>query len=90
MPEIRSENGRFFMEDQGQTVAEITFSSLGDNVISIDHTFVSPQLRGKGIAEQLIRKVIEYAREENLKINPTCSYAGYHFDKFPEDRDLLN
>lgn len=89
MLDIQSENGRFFMEDQGKAVAEVTFTSLGDNVISIDHTFVSPSLRGKGIAEQLLRKVIDYARAEKLKIIPSCSYAGYHFDKFPEDRDVL-
>lgn len=90
MQDIQSEQGRFFIGEKGNTVAEITYSSLGDHVINIDHTFVSPSLRGKGIAEQLIRKVIEYARAEGLKINPSCSYAAHHFNKFPEDRDLLH
>lgn len=89
MPEIQSENGRFFIEEDGD-VAEVSYTSLGENVISIDHTFVPPSLRGKGLGEQLIRKVIEFARAENLKINPACSYATHHFDKFPEDHDLLN
>lgn len=90
MMEIQSDNGRFYIKEHGKNVAEITFTSLGNDVISIDHTFVDSSLRGKGIAEKLIRKVIDYARTENLKINPTCSYAAYHFDKFPEDRDLLH
>ena len=90
MPEIKSGNQVFYIEDNGQRTAEVTFSDMGDGVISIDHTFVSPALRGQGIAEQLIRKVIEHARAQHLKIIPACSYAGYHFDKFPEDRDVLS
>ncbi|SMF87052.1 hypothetical protein SAMN05661091_3605 [Paenibacillus uliginis N3/975] len=89
MSEMRSENGRFYFEEKGTTTAEVTFSPMGVKVISIDHTFVSPSLRGKGIAEQLIRGVISHARSENLKIIPSCSYAEHHFDKFPEDRDVL-
>ncbi|NMO97012.1 GNAT family N-acetyltransferase [Paenibacillus lemnae] len=89
MNEIQSSSGRYYVEEQGNVQAEVNFSSQGDGVISIDHTFVSPELRGQGVAEQLIRKVIEYARQEQLKIIPACAYASHHFEKFPDDRDLL-
>lgn len=86
---IQSKSGSFFIKDDGKTVAEITYSPQGNGVISIDHTYISPSLRGQGIADELVRKVIGYAREEDLKIIPACSYAGHYFDKNIDDRGLL-
>ncbi len=41
-------------------------------IISI---FVSEQLRGQGIAQKLLNKVIDLALSKNKKIIPICSYA---------------
>ncbi|SEL82003.1 hypothetical protein SAMN04488688_10651 [Paenibacillus sp. cl141a] len=87
---IQSESNSFYIEDNGKKVAEISYSPQGNGVISIDHTYISPGLRGQGIADELVRKVIDYAREENLKIIPACSYAGHYFDKNLDDRVLLH
>ncbi|AWP28307.1 GNAT family N-acetyltransferase [Paenibacillus sp. Cedars] len=86
---IQARTGGFFLEDNGKTVAEISYSPQGEGVISIDHTYISPGLRGQGLADELVRKVIDYAREEELKIIPACSYAGHYFDKNMDDRVLL-
>ncbi|ANA82126.1 GCN5-related N-acetyltransferase [Paenibacillus vortex V453] len=86
---IQARTGGFFLEDNGKTVAEISYSPQGEGVISIDHTYISPGLRGQGLADELVRKVIDYAREEELKIIPACSYAGHYFDKNLDDRVLL-
>jgi len=87
---IQARSGGFFIEENGKTAAEITYTPQGEGVISIDHTYISPSLRGQGIGEELVRKVIEYARTEELKIIPACSYAGHYFDKNIEDRSLLH
>lgn len=87
---IQTKPGSFFIEDNGKKVAEISYSPQGNGVISIDHTYISPGLRGQGIADELVRKVIGYARAEDLKIIPVCSYAGHYFDKNVEDRVLLH
>lgn len=87
---IQARVGGFFIEEQGKKAAEITYSTQGNGVISIDHTYITPSLRGQGIGEELVRKVIEYARGQNLRIIPACSYAGHYFDRNIEDRDLLS
>jgi predicted GNAT family acetyltransferase len=33
--------------------------------------------------------MIEHARTHGLKVRPTCSYVIKMFERFPEDRDLL-
>jgi predicted GNAT family acetyltransferase len=68
--------------------AEMTYGRNGDGVIVADHTFVPPEHRGKGIAEQLIARVMEDARREAFKIVPQCSYVAAQFRRHPEWADL--
>ncbi len=53
------------------------------------HTFVPPELRGRGIAEKLVRTALEHARSERLKVVPACSYVGVFIERHPEFRPLL-
>jgi len=55
----------------------------------IDATFTPNEYRGRGLAAELTKAAIEYARENALKIVPNCSYAAGYFEKHPEYRDLL-
>ena len=40
-----------------------------------DHTFVDPSLRGQGVAEQLVDRVVEEMEKENKKIIASCPYV---------------
>ena len=51
MPFITEKNRIVYQQD-GQTLAEITFPDFEDGVVNIDHTFVDPVLRGQGVAGQ--------------------------------------
>ncbi|TCN27097.1 GNAT family N-acetyltransferase [Mesobacillus foraminis] len=75
MRSIKSGEKGFFIEEGGRQLAEITYTPVDENTLSIDHTYVSEELRGQGIAKQLVEKVIDKARGENKKIIPICSYA---------------
>lgn len=90
MAEILKGTQKFYIGDsEDNYLAEITFSNKGDKVISIDRTYVADELRGQRIAQQLVQRVIDFAREEDLKIIPTCSYAKTFFEKNPADHDVL-
>jgi len=73
--EIIQGNNKFYIGDEAQPEAEITFQPSGQDTITIDHTYTDPSLRGQGIAKALVLKVTDYAKENNLKIIPLCSYA---------------
>ena len=83
-------DNRIFMNDEnGKTIAEVTFPNLDDNTIIIDHTFVDDSLRGQGIAAKLMLEVIKYAKENNKNIKATCSYALMWFEKNKDEyKDL--
>ncbi len=86
---IQAEEGRFFIEEDGQMLAEITYRRPDQQQLLIDHTYVSETLRGQSIGEQLVRHVVDQARQENSKIIPECSYAKHQFEKHPEYADVL-
>lgn len=44
-------------------------------VMTITHTSVDPEVRGRGIASELMRVAMDTARADQWKVIPACSYA---------------
>jgi len=57
--------------------------------ILFTHTEVPPALRGQGIAAQLVRVALDYARESGLTVVPLCWYVDAFIRRHPEYQDLL-
>jgi predicted GNAT family acetyltransferase len=55
----------------------------GEQVV-FTHTFVPPELRGQGIADKLVRAALEWARAEQRRVVPACSYVAAFIRKNPE------
>ena len=53
------------------------------------HTFVPPELRGKGIAEKLVRAGLDDARAASRAIVPACSYVAAFIQRHPEYQPLV-
>ena len=70
-------------------IAEITFYFSDDKTIVIDHTYVSENLKGKGVATMLLDKTVEYARNKNYKIVPLCSFAVKKLHESDKYKDVL-
>jgi uncharacterized protein len=62
---------------------------LADGRMVFTHTLVPPELRGRGIAEQLVRAGLEFARAENRRVVPQCSYVAAFIQRHPEFQPLL-
>ncbi len=92
MEVLQKDNGKkglFFIEENNVIVAEMTYVWTGIDRIIIDHTEVSPQLKGKGAGRLLVMKAVEYARLKGIKIIPLCPFAKSVFDKTSEIKDVL-
>jgi hypothetical protein len=81
--------GMFFIEDEGDVVAELVYGSGGDNTIIIEHTEVDESLRGQNIGYELVQRTVEHARTHGLKVAPVCPFAKAVFDKKPDFGDVL-
>ena len=81
--------GKFFIEENDRQIALMTYKKTGDGVITIDHTEVDSNFRGKGLGEDLVEAGVKYARANSLKIVPTCVFAKKLIDLKPEFQDVL-
>jgi len=82
-------NGRFFLEEDGQEIAFMTYVFAGDDKFIIDHTVVNPDQEGKGLGKKLVKAGVEFAREKGYKIIPLCPYAKSVIEKTTEYHDIL-
>lgn len=70
-------------------IGEMTFDYVTKDAININHTWVNPEFRGKGIAKKLLDFVIEMVRENEYKVSSTCSYASSIFTKSNDYDDVV-
>lgn len=84
------EPGRIFtVNEDGNTIAEVTFPQIQDKVVNIEHTFVDNSLRGQGIASVLMQETAKQLRSEGKTAVLTCSYAKKWFSSHHEFQDVV-
>jgi uncharacterized protein len=79
----------FFVENDGNVLAEMTYTMPSPEKMIIEHTEVSDELRGQNAGYQLVNTAVEYARTHQLKIIPLCPFAHSVFKKKAEYADVL-
>jgi hypothetical protein len=78
---------RFEAEVEGK-ISFADYEVQGERMI-FTHTFVPPELRGRGLAEKVVRVALEHARNERLCVVPACSYVEVFIERHSEFRPLL-
>jgi predicted GNAT family acetyltransferase len=68
------EQHRFVSQLDGQE-AVLDYKLLPDNGIDFTRTFVPEALRGRGIAEKLVRTGIAWARDQDYDMQASCWYV---------------
>ncbi len=81
--------GLFFVEQDGNILAEMSYSIPSADKIIIEHTEVSDELKGMDTGYQLVHAAVEYARTHHIKIIALCPFANAVFKKKPEYADVL-
>ncbi len=83
-------SGDFTAVLEGREAGKMTYTASGENKFSIDHTEVVSTYKGKGVGKELLNTAAEYARNNNYKIIPICSYAKTLMERSSEYDDVLN
>jgi uncharacterized protein len=81
--------GSFFIKENDDILAEMTYYLKGENTMVIDHTEVDERLRGRNVGYELVNRGVEFARSEGLKIVPACEFARSVFDREESFKDVL-
>ena len=82
------QRGLFYIEDDKGVIGELTYRRDGENVLTIDHTEVKKEMENQGIGTWLVKESVEYARENDLKIEPLCPFAEVQFDLHKSYQDV--
>lgn len=70
----------FQYKQDGELLADISWVQKGD-IMTMNHTVVSPKLQGQGIAKKLLDRAADYARDNHYKMEAVCSYVVAAFQK---------
>jgi predicted GNAT family acetyltransferase len=77
-----------FEAQVGDSLALCNYRRLGDLLV-LHHTEVPQALQGQGVAADLVAAALAWAREQGLRVRPTCSYVASYMRRHPETQDLL-
>jgi uncharacterized protein len=79
--------GEFYIEREGRRVGELTYSDASGAMV-VGHTWIDPSLRGGRLAPNLVEAAVAFARRENRKIIPVCSYVRAVFNRSDQYADV--
>ncbi len=87
--EDNGREGRFVLYEAEQAAGEITYQWAQEpRRMVIEHTGVDAAFGGKGYGKLLVQKAIEFARAEQVLIQPLCSFVVAAFDRDESLSDL--
>ena len=72
-------HGFYIYGEDKEILARLEYKRNG-NILIFDHTVVSDKLKGQGIAGKLLEEAVAFARGNNYKVNPVCSYVVKKFE----------
>lgn len=75
---------QLYDDTQGE-LGLLYYSWSGKDRLIITHTEVKPEMRGRNLGKLMLQEIVDYARAQNLKIIPRCSYASAVFRKKKEE-----
>jgi len=87
--EFTTEKNRIYKAESNKTIAEVLFPDKGEGVVAITRTYVDKSLRGKGVADEMLRAVVAELQAQGKQAVAVCSYAVEWFEKHPEYEGLL-
>ena len=69
--------------------SSLSYSQPNHRRLVLEHTFVPPQDRNRGIAEMLTRQALAFAEDRGLQVVPECGYVRKFIEEHPKFQTLL-
>ena len=86
----RSGNGGIITLSNDEEIGRLTYTiAPEENKMIISYVLVHPKFEGRGMGKYLVEEGIRFARENNWKIYPHCSYARSVMNRMNDVDDIL-
>lgn len=69
--------------------AYLSYAIIDDSTLNYNHTIVPKELGGRGLGTALVKHALDYAKENDKKVVPSCSFVASHINRCAEYQDLL-
>ena len=79
---------RLIDEENNEDIGYISFEIKNDTIIIIS-TVIYEKYQGKGMASTLIKEILGYAKNNNSKIKPLCSFVIHYIEKHQEYKQMV-
>lgn len=79
---------RQFQLPSEQGEARLSYRVVDAQTLDFSSTYVEPGRRGRGLAAEVVRAGLDYARAEGKRVIPSCSYVRAYLRRHPEYADL--
>jgi uncharacterized protein len=76
--------GLFSIEEDGDRIAKM-YVTVMPGILRAIHTEVDQKAEGRGLAKQLLVTMVQYARDNDLKVIPDCPYVRAQFERRPDE-----
>ena len=88
---VQGQGGKYVAHLEGEHVTgylEWEPAGSGDDIRVATHTVVPRAIGNRGVAAELVKRLVSDARERDFKIVPQCSYVDALFERNPDWADL--
>lgn len=82
------EEETFILSIKGKE-ASLKYRKLDSSTLELYSTFVPAEGRGQGLAGTLTKEALEYAKDNNYSVRPTCSFVSAYIEKHKEYQKLV-
>jgi uncharacterized protein len=82
-------SGKRFTAYTGSGLAYISYERPDEQTIDLQHTVVPEADRGRGVGASLVEAAIRHARENGLRVIPTCPFVKAWLEKHPQHQDSV-
>jgi predicted GNAT family acetyltransferase len=70
-------------------VAHLSYERAAAKVLDLQHTVVPRGARGRGVGEALVQTALDYARDQGLRVIPTCPFVSRWIAAHPDYEPLV-
>ena len=78
-----------FLAQTPSGTAVLAYRERGSTVLELYSTFVPEQDREQGTAGRLVEAALTYAREQGMRVLPTCPYVARWLREHPEHAEMV-
>lgn len=86
--EVNEEGGKFWVFHEGTEAGFIQYKWLGNGNFNANGTLVYDEFRDQKLGKPLFDTLMNFAREQKVKIFPTCPFVVLSMKRDPSTHDL--